>query len=242
MGSMADDALVLDSHPYRDRHLLLDVLTRRHGALRGVLRGARTGKSPQGGATQVLSLIRLSAFQSSRAELATFKQVQLVTSSFPLSTSFAGASAAAVVAELLAAFCPPSEPSELHFRLGTAALDALLSETDPDTVVAYSQLWVLVLGGVLPPLTRCAACGARLEDSVAVRATDGHALCRTCASTDCDQLDDAALDFLLACRRDSPSRVAASVPPAVGRWLDHLTRLEAHRSLKALDFFRRYRE
>ena len=43
---VADDALVLDHHPYRDRHLILAVLTRGSGVQRGVLRRARGGKTP----------------------------------------------------------------------------------------------------------------------------------------------------------------------------------------------------
>jgi DNA repair protein RecO len=147
-----DDALVVDSMPYRDRDLILSLLTPSVGVVRGVLRGARAGKHPRAGSTQLLSLIRIVAFQSRHAEMATVRNVDLVTSSFPLASDLARSAAAAVAAELLVTFCPQGEPAPRRFRLGVAALNALLDDTDPGAVVAYLQFWCLLLGGVMPPL------------------------------------------------------------------------------------------
>jgi DNA repair protein RecO (recombination protein O) len=145
-----DDAMVLDSQRYRDRHLLVTLLTGRVGMVRGVLRRARGGKAPQAAAAQVLSLVHVTGAISRRAELATFLQFDLVTSSYPLAKDLERSTAAAVVAELLATFCPLEEPAPRRFRLGVSLLRGLLSGCDPDTAVAYAQFWMLALGGVLP--------------------------------------------------------------------------------------------
>jgi len=170
-----DDALVLDSLPYGELHLILLLLTPSAGVFRCVLRGARGGKSPQAAATQLLSLIRVVAFQGRRAELATVRQVELKRSSFPLARDLERAAAGAVVAELLITFCPQGEPAPRPFRLGVAALNALLEETAPATVVAYCQLWILTLSGLMPPLEDCPLGPDDLEFLVA---------CRTLAPTD----------------------------------------------------------
>jgi len=149
--SFDDEALILASYPYGDRHMVISILARHHGATRGVLRGARGGKTPRTSATQVLSLVRVSANHPPSAELATFRQLELVRSSFPLAQSFESATAAAVVAELLSTFCPLGDSAERSFRLGAAMLDALLAGIDPQVAVAYAQFWLLALGGVLPP-------------------------------------------------------------------------------------------
>jgi len=149
---LSDDALVLDSHPFRDRHLVLALLTRTNGLMRGVLRGARGGKAPAAGAAQILSLVRVTSFISSRAELATFRELDLLTSSYPLAAEIERAAAAAVVAELLVTFCPLGEPAPRRFRLGQTLLEGLLRGADPHTAVAYGQFWSLLLGGVLPAL------------------------------------------------------------------------------------------
>jgi DNA repair protein RecO len=152
VATIDDEALVLDSHPYGDRHLILSLLTPSVGVLRAVLRGARAGKSPSAGAAQLLSLIHVVAFQTRRAEMATIRQVDLQVSSYPLATDLERSTSAAVVAELLTTFCPQGEPAPRRFRLGVAGLRALLAGTAPATVVAYCQLWLLSLSGVLPPL------------------------------------------------------------------------------------------
>ena len=45
MPTIEDQALVLDHHPFGDRHLVLAVLTHRSGVQRGILRRARGGKA-----------------------------------------------------------------------------------------------------------------------------------------------------------------------------------------------------
>ncbi len=152
MSLIDDDALVLDNLPYRDRDLILSLLTPSAGVVRGVLRGARGGKSPTAGATQILSLVHMVAFHGRLAEMATVRQVDLKTSSYPLSSDLERSAAAAVVSELLTTFCPLGEPAPRRFRLGVAALDALLAGVAPSAVIAYVQFWSLALGGVLPPI------------------------------------------------------------------------------------------
>jgi hypothetical protein len=96
-----DEALVLDHHPFGDRHLVLTVLTHRSGVQRGVLRRARGGKAPTAAAAQIMSLVHVGMFQKPEAELATYRHLDLVTSSFPLTRELGRSAAAAVVAELL---------------------------------------------------------------------------------------------------------------------------------------------
>ena len=204
-----DDALILDHHPFKDRHLIVAALTRSHGVIRGVLRSARGGKNPLAGSVQILSKVRLSFFRKPTAELATFRRVDLLTSSFPLANDLRLSTAGAVVAELLATFCPPDEPAPRRYRLGAAALEALLSGSNPDRVVAYVQFWVLQLGGLMPPP----------EDLEGDPSTDEFV-------------------FVIACRRVSLAKLDLEVPAPTARRLDAMVRKEAERPLRALDFYR----
>lgn len=204
-----DNALVLDHHPFKDRHLIVAALTRSHGVIRGVLRSARGGRNPSAGSVQILSEVRLSFFRKPTAELATLQRVDLLTSSFPLTADFHRSTAAAVVAELLLTFCPLDEPAPRRYRLGAAALAALLAGCDPDRVVAYVQFWVLHLGGLMPALDD-------LDD----------------------QPTADELAFLIGCRRIAVTELDLAVPPAAGRRLDAMVRRDAERPLRALDFYR----
>ena len=169
MALIDDDALVLDSLPYGELHLILSLLTPSAGVTRAVLRGARGGKHPQAAATQLLSLIHVVAFQGRRAEMATVRQVELKLSSFPLAADLERSTSAAVVAELLTTFCPQGEPAARPFRLGVAALKALLGGADHASVIAYAQLWILTLSGLMPPLEDCSEVADDLEFLVACR-------------------------------------------------------------------------
>ena len=207
--TIEDDALVLDHSPFGDRHLVLTVLTRRHGVQRGVLRRARGGRAPAAAAAQILSLVHVGLLQRPQAELATYRHLDLVTSSFPLTRELTRSAAAAVVAELLVTFCPPAEPAERAFRLGVSCLEALRAEIPADTVVAYAEFWVLVLGGVLP---------SEAETRDALGPTGA-----------------AVLDGY---RRTRVTEIGDPASPAVSGWLDRLVRDEAERPLRALSFYR----
>ena len=208
--TIEDEALVLDHYPFGDRHLVLTVLTQHHGVQRGVLRRARGGKAPAAAAAQIMSLVHVGLFQRPEAELATYRHLDLVTSSFPLTCELGRSAAAAVVAELLLTFYPPAEPSERAFRLGVSCLDALLAGSPADTVVAYAEFWILALGGVLPP-------GSEINEALA---EEGSAQ-------------------LASFRHNKVSDVAEETLPAVSTWLDRLVRDEAERPLRALSFYRR---
>lgn len=207
--AIEDEALVLDHYPFGDRHLVLTVLTRQHGVQRGVLRRARGGKAPAAAAAQILSLVHVGLFQRPEAELATYRHLDLATSSFPLTRELGRSAAAAVIAELLLTFCPPAEPSEHAFRLGVSCLEALLAETPTDTVVAYAEFWVLRLGGVLPP-------GSEISKAVG----------------------EAGAAQLVGYRHNKVSDVSGNTLPTVSRWLDRLVGEEAERPLRALSFYR----
>ena len=97
--TIEDEALVLDHYPFGDRHLVLTVLTHHTGVQRGVLRRARGGKAPAAAAAQIMSLVHVDLYQRPEAELATYRHLDLVTSSFPLTRELGKSAAAAVVAE-----------------------------------------------------------------------------------------------------------------------------------------------
>jgi hypothetical protein len=207
--TIEDDALVLDHYPFGDRHLILTVLTRHTGVQRGVLRRARGGKAPAAAAAQIMSLVNVGLIQRPGADLATYRHIDLERSSYPLTRELGRTAAAAVVAELLITFCPPAEPAQPAFRLGVSCLEALLGNRSAESVVAYSQFWRLVLGGVLPP-------GDEIGQSTG----------------------RAGLELLSTYRQQPLAKVADDVPPGVSRWLDQRAREEAERPLRALSFYR----
>ena len=239
MTNFTDEALVLDTRNYRDRDLLLTVLTPHHGVVRGVFRRARGGRAPRAAATQLLSQVQCSIHQSASAELADFRDVDPITSSFGITTDFNATTAAAAIAELLQVFCPPGEPAPRRYRLGVAILKALLDGVSPNAALAYTQLWLLKLGGFLPPIEECSACGVRLTDRAVASPLGEGLLCPSCAPSG-HNLGPSDLGALRTWLREPPSAISGDPPTTVKTWLDQTSQDAAERRLKALDFHRRH--
>ena len=162
MASRSDEAVVLARYAFRERDLIVTLLTRRGGQVRVLARNARGARSSRAAALEPLATIRVSYFERRHSELATLDEAELVRSAFALAGSTAGWAAGQVVAELALVFCPPGERLEAPYRLVDRCLGALISGTAPLAVVGYAELWLLKLSGVLPELDRCVACGEAL--------------------------------------------------------------------------------
>ncbi len=195
--------------PYRDRHLILAVLTRSTGVQRGVLRRARGGKTPRPPRHRCC---RTSTSPSS-TDLKPNSQISVSSSSsrvpFRWPATLRPRLPGSVVAELLATFCPLGEPAEKSFRLGVAALEALLSAKPARSLSRTCNTGPSPSEGCSPI--------RRASPTISVR-------------------QDAA--FLASCRRQGLADVAGPVPAGAARWLDQRVREEAERPLRALSFFR----
>ena len=237
-----EKALILDRSPYRDRHMVIAVLTARHGVIRGVLRGVRGGRKANSAAIEVLTLVQFTSHQGPAAEMATFREIEMIRSSYPLASDFAASSAASVVAELLHSFCSEGEAAPRRFRLGSAALDALLGGVQPSLLVSYAQRWMLALSGVFPDVGRCSRCDRPTDGRLVYDDNEGLPLCSGCAPTKPAELEPADLEFLENCAKRRPLDLKFPAPPGVRRWLDLLTKIESDRPMRALSFFRRHAE
>ena len=162
MPSRADEAIVLARYPFRERDLVVTLLTRLGGQVRVLARHVRGARGSRASALEPLATIRVSYFERRGSELATLDDASLVRSAFPLAAAPDAWAAGQVVAELALVFFPPGERLEAPYRLIDRCVGALLAGAPPLAVVAYAELWLLKLSGVLPELDRCGTCGAEL--------------------------------------------------------------------------------
>jgi len=163
MPARSDEAFVLARYPYRERDLIVALLTRQAGQVRALVRRARGGHAPPAAALEPLARVRVSYFERAQVELANLDEVVSVRSTFALASQPEAWAAAQVVAELALTYCPPGQRQEPAFRLLDRCLEALLSGVDAVKVAAYADLWFLRLGGVFPELEACGACGEPIE-------------------------------------------------------------------------------
>lgn len=238
MGSFEIFGLVLDRRDYRERDLLLSVLCPDRGSLRGIFRGARGGRAPRAAAAEPLSLVHAQCYQGPHAEMINFRQVEVGISSYPLASDFSRSSAAAVVAEALALFCPPDEPAPRRFRLGKAVLEGLLRKMEARTAIVYAQFWLFRLSGLMPDLKICSSCGGSLDRGLIFADFGEGCLCRSCAP-DGVVLDQRSVELLRDYERRGPGPELSEATPALVSWMNSRIRIIADRPLKALDFFNR---
>jgi DNA repair protein RecO len=162
MPSRRDEAYVLARYPFRERDLVVVLLTRAAGQVRVMARRARSLRSAQATATEPLAHVRVTYFERRGSELATLDEAEVIGSAFALASDPPAWAAGQVVAELALVYCPPGQRAEPAFRLVDRCVAGLLAGRDPAAVAWYAELWFLRLGGVFPELDRCGVCGVTL--------------------------------------------------------------------------------
>jgi DNA repair protein RecO len=203
MPTRHDEAFVLARYPFRERDLVVVLLTRGSGQVRIVARRSRSLRSSTATAMEPLAHILVTYFERAGAELATLDEAELVRSAFPLAENPPAWAAGQVVAELALLYCPPGQRAEAAFRLVDRCVACLLDRHEAASVAHYAELWFLKLGGVFPELDRCGVCGAALPAGPRI-------------------YDPAEKRF--TCAEHRPAR-AVKISAAGARWLDLASRL-----------------
>jgi len=146
------EAIVLNTYPARERDKLVVFLTPEHGKKKGWAYGARSLKSRFGAALEPLAKVRIAFVERESDEVVRIESVDLIRSLFPAQQNLVANVAASYIAETVDTFAQPDDPADLIYRLLDRTTEALLDGADPVAVVAYAELWMLRLGGILPDL------------------------------------------------------------------------------------------
>ena len=143
------EALVLRTYKLGEADRIVVFLTRDRGKKRGVAPNARKSRKRFGAALEPLTEVRVSYFEKERRELVMVNYAEPVRS--PLSSPSPEALGYShYFAELIDEWAAEADVDEKLFRLGTAALDALVSGVPPEALARYFECWLLRLQGVYP--------------------------------------------------------------------------------------------
>lgn len=164
MALKESEAIVLRTYPLREADLLVTLLTRAEGKVRGVARSAKKSKRRFGGALEPLTYVRVYYEDREGQELTRLDSCDVLESPLATEVSYPRAVGLGHVAELLDELVPDREANDAIFRLTLSVLGTLRG---PDIwmPVTYFQLWMTRLVGFLPEFSECMVCG---------RALDGH--------------------------------------------------------------------
>lgn len=158
------EAIVLRTYRLGEADKIASLFTRQLGRLRAVASGAQRPKSRYGGTLEPLSHVRLWIFERENRDLLRLNSAELVESFFDMQKDYRVQLAAHFMAEVAERLLPEREVNERIFRLFLAVLRALKGSGEVNRPLLYFDYWILRLGGFLPDLAHCAACGRELGE------------------------------------------------------------------------------
>ena len=143
------EALVLRTYKLGEADRIVVFLTRDRGKKRGVAHNARKSRKRFGAALEPLTEVRVAYFEKERRDLVGLNYAEPVRS--PLSAvSPEALGYSHYFAELIDEWAAEADVDERLYRLGTAALEALVGGAPPDALARYFECWLLRLQGVYP--------------------------------------------------------------------------------------------
>lgn len=159
------EALVLRTYKLGEADRIVVFLTRDRGKKRGVAPNARKSRKRFGAALEPLTEVRISYFEKERRELVGLNYAEPVRS--PLSAASPEALGYShYFAELIDEWAAEADVDEKLYRLGTSALEALLSGAPVEALARYFECWLLRLQGVYPPDLSLSSDAAAFLDGV----------------------------------------------------------------------------
>jgi DNA repair protein RecO (recombination protein O) len=156
------EAIVLRTCRLGEADKIVSLFTRQTGRLRAVAAGSQRTKSRYGGTLEPLSYIRLWLFERENRDLLRVNSTELLESFFDMQKDYQRHVATQYIAEVCERLLPERELNERVFRLLLATLRGLKHSGEVDRPLVYFNYWLLRLGGYLPDLDRCTACGREL--------------------------------------------------------------------------------
>lgn len=211
MPLVESESLILKSYNLAEADKIVVLLTREHGIVRGVAKGAKRLKSRFGSGLEPFSIVAATYFEKETVELVSIQKVELLASNFAAAADPAFLGKFSYLAELLMAFSPPHDPNETLYRMTRACIETAAADAGAlDAVGVYFELWLLRLAGFLPDWRTCRDCGRVLSDSENASVTgDQHLVCGNCRRTEGNQtLGSAARAIAASVRTRHPEEFA----------------------------------
>jgi DNA repair protein RecO (recombination protein O) len=209
------EAIVLRTYRLGEAEKIASLFTRQLGRLRAVARGAQRTKSRYGGSLEPLSYLRVEIFERENRDLLRLNSVELIESFFSMQADYRVQLAAQFLSEVAERLLPEREVNERAFRLLLAVLRALKTSGEVTRPLLYFDYWMVRLGGFLPRLDACSACGRSLGEDGGYYARGSETLlCRECKPPGVQRASATALAMARsACHAPLDKWLAEKVPP-----------------------------
>jgi DNA repair protein RecO (recombination protein O) len=176
------ESLILKTYNLAEADKIVLLLTRDHGIVRGVAKGAKRLKSRFGSALEPFSVVRATYFQKEVLELVSIQKLDLIDSYFQAASDPDFLHKFSYLTDILVGSLPPQDPSETLYRMTRACLNAAVEFPDKLAEIGlYFEVWLLKLTGYLPQWNRCSECGRELNSTEpAGLGSDQELVCSKC--------------------------------------------------------------
>ncbi|CAN5381372.1 hypothetical protein BH10ACI3_BH10ACI3_12560 [soil metagenome] len=205
------ESLVIKSYNLAEADRIVVFLTRDHGIVRGVAKGAKRLKSSFGSGLEPFSIVKATYFEKESVELVSIQKVDLVQSNFAAASNPDFLQKFSYLGDLLITLSPPKDPNETLYRMVKASIEtAAANPQSIESTGVYFELWLLRLSGYMPDWSSCDECGRAFDDvePASVRA-NFHLLCVNCRRASGGRvLDGYCRSMITAARRMSPTDFA----------------------------------
>jgi DNA repair protein RecO (recombination protein O) len=164
MPARETEAIILKTFPLGEADRLVSFFGRASGRLRGVAAGARRIKNRYGSTLEVLSHVQVRYVERETRELVRIQECELLESFHQAQSNYRLSTGLAMISEIVERTLPEQEVAEPVFRLLLLTTREVERRGSWELPLAYFAFWTVKLGGYLPPLERCVACGNALAD------------------------------------------------------------------------------
>jgi len=206
------ESLVIKSYNLAEADKIVVLLTRDHGVVRGVAKGAKRLKSKFGSGLEPFSIVRVEYFEKEGSDLVSIQKVDLIQSNFEAASNPDFLQKFSYLGDILITFSPPHDPNETLYRMVKACVEtgAANSGSLLSTGV-YFELWLLRLAGYLPDWSKCDACGRAFDETEVTSVQSNlHLICSDCRRSGAGRtLDGPSRCIAAAARQLSPVDFAA---------------------------------
>lgn len=153
------ESLVLKTYNLAEADKIVLLLTRDHGIIRGVAKGAKRLKSRFGSSLEPFSVVRATYFQKEVLELVSIQKLDLIDSYFEQASDPDFLQKFSYLTDILVGSLPPQDPSETVYRMAHASLNAARDLPNKlGAIGLYFEVWLLKLTGYLPQWRACSEC------------------------------------------------------------------------------------
>ncbi len=171
---------VLRTYPLRESDRIVVLFSRAEGKVRGVAPRAAASRRRFGGALSVLGEVEFSYREKEGQDLGRLEWCRVLAPTPGEGRDLDAFYVSQYMAEILEQMGREREADEHLYRLTRACAGALAQGLTATAVARYFEVWTLRLGGLLPDLAACAACGRDLAKTGAALLPGEEAVCAGC--------------------------------------------------------------